>query len=234
MSAGASDGSPLLLGAIAVIWRPLRTLRRVAEGRRALPGLVVVALYAGLGLLVSAVYVLGGVTRRTIEQQAARQPGLHPDTPELVARVAEVGTLALAALSPFVIWLVVSLLMQLATRFFGGTGPLSSTLGVVGVAQAPFLLNVVIGAALAGLQYLAGPGSPAGAALGYLISLLGLACLLWSIVLVVIGAALARGVGYGESAGSCALSCVGLAVLIILVVVVAAFGVFTTVNAAAP
>ena len=49
-----------------------------------------------------------------------------------------------------------------------------------------------------------------------------------------IGAAFARGIGYGESAGSCALSCVGLAVLIILVVILAAIGVFATVNAAAP
>ena len=63
---------------------------------------------------------------------------------------------------------------------------------------------------------------------------MGLAFFLWYIVLVVIGAALARGVGYGESAGSCALSCVGLGVLIILVVIAAAIGVFATVNAAAP
>ena len=232
MSAGGS-GIPQLLGGLAVIWSPIRTLRDVAEGRRALPGLVVVALYAGLGFLVSGAFVLAGVTRSSIEQQPS-QPGLPPGTQETLVRVAEVAIPALALLSPFVIWLVVSLLMQLTTRFFGGTGPLSSMLGVVGVAQAPFLLHVVLGAALSGLQYLAGAGTAAGAALGYLISLVGIGCFLWSVVLVVIGAALARGIGYGESAGSCALSCVGLAVLIILVVILAAIGVFATVNAAAP
>lgn len=229
----ANPGGPSPLDAVAVIWRPIRTLRGVAEGRGALPGLVVVALYAVLGLLVSGVFVLAGVTRSSIEGQSA-QPGIPPGTQETLVRVAEIAVPALALLSPFVIWLVVSLLMQLATRPFGGTGPLSSMLGVVGVAQAPSLLNVVLGAALSGLQYLAGAGTAAGAALGYLISLVGIGCFLWSVVLVVIGAALARGIGYGESAGACALSCVGLAVLIILVVILAAIGVFATVNAAAP
>lgn len=232
MSAGGS-GTSALLGAFAVIWSPVRTLRRVAQERRALPGFVVVALYAALSLAVSAAFVLGGVTRRSIEQQPA-QPGLPPGFEDTLVRVAEVAIPASALVAPFVIWVVVSLLMQLTTRFFGGTGPLSSMLGVVGVAQAPFLLNVVVGAVLTGLQFLAGAGTPAGTALGYLVSLVGLAFFLWYIVLVVIGAALARGVGYGEAAGSCALSCVGLGILIILVVIVAAVGIFATVNAAAP
>lgn len=231
MSAGGLGTSPL--GAVAVIWSPVRTLRRVAEERRALPGFAVVAAYAALSLVVSTAYVLGGVTRRSIEQQPA-QPGLPPGTRETLVQVSEVAVPALAALSPFAIWIVVSLLMQLATRFFGGTGPLSSMLGVVGVAQAPLLVNVVVGAALTGLRFLAGATTPAGAALGYLVSLVGLAFFLWFVVLVVIGAALARGIGYAESAGSCALSCVGLVILIILVVIVAAIGIFATVNAAAP
>ena len=232
MSAGGSGTSPLL-GTFAVIWSPIRTLRRVAQGRRALPGFVVVALYAALSLAVSAAFVLGGVTRRSIELQPT-QPGLPPGFEDTLVRVAEVAIPASALVAPFVIWIVVSLLMQLTTRFFGGTGPLSSMLGVVGVAQAPFLLNVVVGAVLTGLQFLAGAGTPAATALGYLVSLVGLAFFLWYIVLVMIGASLARGVGYGESAGSCALSCVGLGILIILVVIVAAVGIFATVNAAAP
>ena len=229
MSAGGSGTSPLL-GAFAVIWAPVRTLRGVAGRRRALPGLVVVALYAALSLAVSAAFVLGGATRRSVEQQSA-QPGPPPET---LVRAAEVGTPALAALSPFVIWLVVSLLMQLATRPFGGVGPLSSMLGVVGVAQAPLLVGGVLGAVLSGLQLLAGAGTPVGAALDYLVFLAGLGFSLWYVVLVVIGAALARSIGYGEAAGSCALSCVGLAVLIIVVVVAAAIGIFAVVNAAAP
>jgi hypothetical protein len=232
VSAGGSGTSPLV-GAVAVIWAPVRTLRGVAGERRALPGLVVVALYAALSLAVSVTFVLGGATRRSVEQQST-QPGLSRESLETLVRVAEVGTPILAALSPFVIWLVVSLLMQLATRFFGGAGPLSSMLGVVGVAQAPLIAGGVLGAVLSGLQLLAGVGTPVGAALDYLVFLVGLGFSLWYVVLVVIGAALARDIGYGESAGSCALSCVGLGVLIIVVVIAAAIGIFAVVNAAAP
>jgi hypothetical protein len=232
VSAGGSGTSPLV-GAVAVIWAPVRTLRGVAGERRALPGLVVVALYAALSLAVSVTFVLGGATRRSVEQQST-QPGLSRESLETLVRVAEVGTPILAALSPFVIWLVVSLLMQLATRFFGGAGPLSSMLGVVGVAQAPLIAGGVLGAVLSGLQLLAGAGTPVGAALDYLVFLVGLGFSLWYVVLVVIGAALARDIGYGESAGSCALSCVGLGVLIIVVVIAAAIGIFAVVNAAAP
>ena len=232
MSAGGSGTSPLA-GTVAVIWAPVRTLRGVAGERRALPGLVVVALYAALSLAVSATFVLGGATRRSVEQQST-QPGLSQESLETLVRVAEVGTPILAALSPFVIWLVVSLLMQLATRFFTGAGPLSSMLGVVGVSQAPLLVGGVLGAVLSGLQLLAGAGTPLGAALDYLMFLAGLGFSLWYVVLVVIGAALARNIGYGESAGSCALSCVGLGVLIIVVVIAAAIGIFAVVNAAAP
>jgi hypothetical protein len=232
VSTGGSGTSPLV-GAVAVIWAPVRTLRGVAGERRALPGLVVVALYAALSLAVSVTFVLGGATRRSVEQQST-QPGLSRESLETLVRVAEVGTPILAALSPFVIWLVVSLLMQLATRFFGGAGPLSSMLGVVGVAQAPLIAGGVLGAVLSGLQLLAGAGTPVGAALDYLVFLVGLGFSLWYVVLVVIGAALARDIGYGESAGSCALSCVGLGFLIIVVVIAAAIGIFAVVNAAAP
>ena len=109
-----------------------------------------------------------------------------------------------------------------------------SMLGVVGVSEAPLLVGGVLGAVLSGLQLLAGAGTPVGAALDYLVFLVGLGFSLWYVALVVIGAALARNIGYAESAGSCALSCVGLVVLIIMVVIVAAIGIFTTVNAAAP
>jgi membrane protein DedA with SNARE-associated domain len=92
----------------------------------------------------------------------------------------------------------------------------------------------VLGAVLSGLRLLAGVGTPVGAALDYLVFLASLGFSMWYVVLVVIGAAFARDIGYGESAGSCALSCVGLVVLIIVVVIAAAVGIFATVNAAAP
>ena len=212
-------------------------MREVATRRSALPGFVVVAAYAALSLVVSTALVLGGVTRRQVEQGFDQQPGqpaLPPGVAESLVRAAEIGIPLFSVLSPLLGWVIVSLLMQLATRFFGGAGPLSSMLGVVGVAQVPFLISAVLSALLSGLQLGIGVGTPAGAAIGYLVSLLGLAFLGWHVVLVVIGAAQARGVGYGESAGSCALSCVGLGILIILVVIVAAVGIFATVNAAAP
>jgi hypothetical protein len=216
-----------------VIWAPLRTLRRVAEERRALPGLGVVALNAALGLTLSGAFVLGGATRRSVERQFA-QPGILPEARDSLVGVAGVGAPILATLSPVAIWLVVSLLMHPATRLFGGAGPLSSMLGVVGVAQAPLVVGGVLGAVLSGLRLLAGVGTPVGAALDYLVFLASLGFSMWYVVLVVIGAAFARDIGYGESAGSCALSCVGLVVLIIVVVIAAAVGIFATVNAAAP
>ncbi len=216
-----------------MIWAPVRTLRRVSEERRALPGLAMVALNAALGLILSGAFVLGGATRRSVERPFA-QTGIPPGSRETLVGVAEAGTLALAALSPFVVWLVVSLLMHVSTRPFGGTGPLSSMLGVVGVAQAPLVVGGALGAVLSGLRLLAGAGTPIGAVLDYLVFLVSLGFSLWYVVLVVIGAAPARNIGYGESAGSCALSCVGLTVLIIVGVIAAAVGIFATVNAAAP
>ena len=168
-----------------------------------------------------------------MERQFA-QPGIPPEARDSLVGGAEVGAPILAALSPVVIWLVVSLLMHPATRLFGGAGSLSPMLGVVGVAQAPLVVGGVLGAVLSGLRLVAGVGTPVGAALDYLVFLASLGFSMWYVVLVVIGAAFARDIGYGESAGSCALSCVGLVVLIIVVVIVAAVGIFATVNAAAP
>lgn len=224
------------MGLVAVIWNPVGALRRVAERRSALPGFLVVAVYAALSLIVSTVFVLSGATRRQLEQgfQRPGQPTLPPEILDTLTRVTEVGTPIFALLSPFVGWVFVSLLMQLATRLFGGAGTLSSMLGVVGVAQAPFVISTVVNALLGGVQAWVGVATPAGIAIGYLVSLIGLACFLWYVVLVVIGAAQAGGVGYGESAGSCALSCVGLAALIILLAVVAGIGIFAVAGAAAP
>ena len=67
--------------------------------------------------------------------------------------------------------------------------------------------------------------------LGLLSFLLWLAALVWFVVLVVIGAAFARRVGYGESAGSCAISCAGLVGLILVVVVIVAVVVAAIVGA---
>jgi hypothetical protein len=209
------------LEALAVIWAPVSTLARVAEGRRVLLGFGVVALYAVLGLAGSAIAVLGGLTQAQFETGQA-QP-LPPGFEDFLDYVG-VFSLVSAVIQPFVLWLLVSGLMQLVTRLFGGTGPFSAMLAVVGVAQVPLVLSAALYIPITGLQVMLGPPDQSGASvatvLGLLSALLGLAFLLWHVALVVIGAASARGVGYGQSAGSCAISCAGCVGLILIVVVV--------------
>ncbi len=83
----------------------------------------------------------------------------------------------------------------------------------------PFILSAVVSIPLGGLQMALGPESAAGVATGLTTNLLTLAFLIWHVVLVVVGTALARRIGYGESTDSCAISCAGCLGLIILVLV---------------
>ncbi len=207
---------------LAVIWAPVRALRDAAEGRRVLAGFAVTAAYALLGLAGSVVAVLGGVTSAQFEGQPA--PGLPPGTLDNVKTATEVGLVVSSVLTPFVVWVSVSLVMQLVTSFFNGSGPLPAMLAVVGVSGVPLALSAAASLVLTGLQAALGAQSAAGVALGYAGGLLGLAALVWFVALVVIGASQARGLGYAESAGSCAVSCVGCAGLIILVVIVVGLG----------
>jgi hypothetical protein len=207
------------VGAVAVIWAPVRALGDVAAQRNVLAGFVVTAVYAALSLAAAAVSVLAGVTRAQFAGQPA-PPGLPPSALEDIVRATEVGTLVLSVLAPFVWWLSVSLVMQLVTRFFGGEGPFSAMLAVVGVAGVPLALGSLFQVVGTGLQAALGLESAAGTIAGLLGGLVALATLVWHVVVVVVGAALARRIGYGESAGSCAVSCVGCLALIILVAVV--------------
>jgi hypothetical protein len=207
---------------LAVIWAPVRALRNAAARRAVLAGFAVTAAYALLGLAGSVLAVLGGVTSTQFEGQPA--PGLPPGTFEDIKTAAEVGVVVSSVLTPFVVWIGVSLAMQLVTRFFNGSGPLPAMLAVVGVSGMPFALSAAVGLVLTGLQAALGAQSVAGVGLGYAAGLLGLAAMVWFVVLVVIGTSQARGLGYAESAGSCAVSCVGCAGLIILVVIVVGLG----------
>jgi Yip1 domain len=220
------------LGTVAVVWAPARVLRDTAAQRRVLAGFVVTAVYAALSLAAAAAAVFGGVTRAQFEGQPT-PPGLPPDLLENIAVVTEVATLVFSALAPFVWWTAVSLVMQLATHFFGGSGPLSAMLAAVGVAGVPLALGSLVQALATGLQVALGVESTAGVTVGLLGGLFAIAALVWHVVLVVIGAALARRIGYGESAGSCAVSCVGCLGLIILVAVVLV-GIGILVGAPAP
>ena len=122
-----------------------------------------------------------------------------------------------AALTPFVVGLGVSLIMQLVTRFFNGSGPLPAVLAVVGISGVPIALSAAAGLALTSVQAALGAQGTTPTALGCVGGLREFAALVWFVVLVVIGASQARGLDYAESAGSCTVSCVGCAGLIILV-----------------
>ena len=210
-----------------MIWAPVSALSRVAEERRVLSGFAVTALYAVLSLVASAIALFGGLAEAQFGAGGAPVP---PEIRDLLLPFSVVA-LIFAAVWPFVFWLLVSGLMHLVTRFFGGTGPFSATLAVVGVAGVPFVISAALQIPVTGLQTVLGPENTAGAVLGLLVSLLGLAALVWYVALVVVGSALARRVGYGESAGSCAISCAGLALLVIVVVV--AFAVLVALIASA-
>ena len=122
-----------------------------------------------------------------------------------------------AALTPFVVGLGVSLIMQLVTRFFNGIGPLPAVLAVVGISGVPIALSTAAGLVLTSVQAALGAQGTTPTTLGCVGGLRGFAALVWFVVLVVIGASQARGLDYAESAGSCTVSCVGCAGLIILV-----------------
>lgn len=208
--------------ALAVLWAPVRTLSRVAEERRVLLAFGVTALYAALGLVSGALVFLGGSLQEQFEAQG--QP-LPPEFENFIAAFSVIA-IVVAVLTPFVYWLLVAGLMHLVTRFFGGSGPFSGTLAVMGVAQAPLVVSSAIAIPLTGLQILLTPqdiaaSDPAlgvaGGLVGLVSGLVGLAALLWFAALVVIGSSFARRVGYGESAGSCAISCAGCFGLIIVV-----------------
>ncbi len=226
------------MGALAVIWAPVRALSRAAEERWVLLAFGIVALYAALNLVGTGLGAFSALDQLQSGPQAVELP------PEFEGFFTYFFILALlfSVLWPFVSWLLISGLMQLVTRFFGGTGPFSRMLAVVGVAHVPYLIERLVQIPLAGLQILLAPdsatvdpttgGGLAATFLGLLSFLLWLAALVWFVILVVIGAAFARHVGYGESAGSCAISCAGIVGLILVVGVVLAAAVAAIIGAA--
>jgi hypothetical protein len=209
------------LGVISVLWSPIRTLREVAEGRRALYGFLVVAAGAALGLITSVIFIFTGLLQTQFEEFfEASQGQFPPEFRENFVALTGISSVVFSVLWPFALWAVVSLVMQLVTRFFGGNGPLSAMFATVGVAYMPYVLSTLISTPIQVLQVSLDPTSAAAQVLGLLGGLLSVAFLIWFAVLVVIGAALARNISYGESTGSCAISCAGCLGLIIGVIVV--------------
>lgn len=204
------------MGVISVLWSPVRTLREVAEGRRVLSGFLVVAAGAALGLVTSAVFIFSGLLQTQFEEFfEATQGQFPPAFRENFVELIGIFSIVFSLLWPFALWVVATLVMQLITRFFGGEGPLSAMFAVVGVAYMPYVLSTLVSAPLQALQVTLDPTGATAQLLGVLSALLSIAFLLWFIVLVVIGAAQARNISYGESTGSCAISCAGCLGLII-------------------
>lgn len=223
------------MGVISVIWSPVQTLREAAEERRTLAGFLVVASGAVLSLAISATFIFTGLLQTQFEEFfEATQGQLPPGFRENFVALTGVSSIVLSVLWPFVIWATVSLVMQLVTRFFGGEGPLSAMFAAVGVAYVPYVISTLVSAPLQVLQVSLEPASATASILGLLSSLLSLAFLVWFAVLVVIGAAQARGIGYGESTGSCAISCAGCLGSIIGVVVIVGVIISIVAGAAGP
>lgn len=195
---------------LSVLWRPVDALARVARERNVLVGFAVVALWAVVGLISSGIGIATGAATQAFEQN----PDIPPELVSLLRQVTGVGTLVLSALAPFLWWIVLAGLMYVITGFFGGRGPFPAMLAVTGMAMAPWVVQSLVGIPIAALQFALGNPSSAGglagsAGLTGISVLLGLGALAWHIGLVVIGGRFAREVTYGQSGGSCALSCVG-------------------------
>jgi hypothetical protein len=123
-----------------------------------LAGFIVTAVYAALGLAAAAISVLAGITRAQFEGQ----PVLPPEVVGKLVTATEIATLVFAVLSPFAWWISVSLVMQLATRLFGGSGPFPAMLAVIGVAEVPLALGSLVQVLATGMQVAFGVSSTAG------------------------------------------------------------------------
>lgn len=204
--------------AISAIWSPVRAMETVARERRVVAGFGVIALAAILGLISSAISVFGGSITGQINPQDF--PDIPPNVLGNFVTALQVGLPVSAVLSPFVWWLVITLVMQLVTRFFGGTGPISAMFATMGVAYAPFLISGVIGIPLVGVLAVVDQQGVVATILGLVNLLLTIAFLVWHVALIIIGARFAREISYGQSGGSCAISCVGCGGLVLITTIV--------------
>lgn len=129
-------------------------MERTAREGRTVTGFGVVALWALLSLISAAIYILGGLTEAQFTPQ--NFPELPPEVLQNITTWTRIIVPVISVLSPFIWWILVSLLMQLSTRLFGGSGGFSKMLAVVGMACMPFVLGALIQIPLTGLQAVAG------------------------------------------------------------------------------
>ena len=199
-----------------VIWSPAEAMATVARERKLGTGFGVIVLAALIALASSAISIFTGSGGAQLDPQ--NFPTIPPETLRSMETFFKVGIPVTSVLVPFVWWIGVSLVMQLVTRFFGGNGPLSAMFAVIGVAYVPLLVGSLVNFLLTGLRVALGTQSGAAVAVGLISTVLVLAFLVWHVALIVVGASFAREISYGQSGGSCAISCVGFVVLVVLLV----------------
>lgn len=200
--------------AISAIWSPVRAMETVARERRIAAGFGVVALAAIFGLISSVISVFSGAATSQINPQDF--PEVPPDVLNNIATAFQVGLPIVMMISPFVWWLIVTLVMQLITRFFGGSGSISAMFATMGVAYVPSLISAAIGIPVAGILAVVGSQGVIATIIGLVNFVLSLGFLVWYVALVIIGASFAREITYGQSGGSCAISCVGCGGLVLV------------------
>lgn len=207
---------------------PIEGMRGITGQESSVPGFIVVALWAVIGLVSAGVAILLGVGGEDVLEDLP--PGTLPEEigPEAIEGLLvtfQVVGVFLTAIFPFFYWLVLSLVMQLVTRFFGGEGSLSRMLGAVGAACLPFVILGLVELPLTGVQVLLEDGGAGAVIVSLLSFLLYLAALVWHVALVVVGSGVARQISFGQSGGSCAISCaavVGIPILLLVLLVAVA------------
>lgn len=224
------------MGIIDVIRSPARGMREVAR-RGAMPGFVTIVVWTVVSLLAAGLGLLLGGFTSVDEILRGMPPGTVPpeiDEQSLKRIVAgfQVIGIGLRALWPFIYWPLLTLVMYLITRFYGGEGSLSGMFGAMGAACVPFAISGLLQLPITGVQAAIASGGEPGAAnvaVGAVGGVLNLAVLIWHVALVVVGGAAARQISYGRSGGSCAISCatvvgIPLLLLILFSILLAVFG----------
>ncbi len=201
-----------------VLTAPADVMARVARQRKVVLGLAVVALLAGIGLISSLIGIATGAARNALDSPQLRQ--LPPETRQFAENIGAVSSPIGAVLGPFILWLLISGLVYLAARVFGGRGPFAAMLAVAGVALMPMVLSSLVGLLLSALGALVGANAGVAALLGLVNFVVSLIALVGVFALVIIGTRFAQGLTYGQSGGACALSCGGCVGLVLLLFIV--------------
>lgn len=195
-----------------VLKSPRTTLEIVVRERRVWSAAAVVAVWALANGLLTLLVVLGSDLR-------SQFVNLPPAAVDQVSAAMRIFAPVSAFLLPFLWWIGVSAMMLLAVRLFGGKSRYASMLAAVGTASAPWIVGYAVQLPVGVLQVLLRDQGSIPAMLGTLALVVSLATLVWHVVLVVIGARFAAGMGYRASGASCALTGLGCVTTLVVLVI---------------